>query len=210
MMFYDANVPVSFCKWEACCVIKRILHTLFHSFHFWDKSQIAPAGCRFLTSAAAKKLSRMSYPAAVYSITAAYYHWLVAVPLVGSIGCVLKAQQSPKEEKGKWMFRHKSLGLLTGIVVAPRVAYRLLSAQSYNVEKILGTSAAEHSFAKATHFLLYGFMTVMPISGIAMGYYGGNGLPFFWTTIPGIVKTEDNKKRSGQIAKQVSLADKNM
>ena len=47
-------------------------------------------------------------------------HWVVAFPLIGSIGSVLKAQDAPKEDKGTWMYRHKSLGLLTGIVVAPR------------------------------------------------------------------------------------------
>ena len=44
-------------------------------------------------------------------------------------------------------------------------------------------------------------MTIMPASGIAMGYFGGKGLPFFTTTIPGIVKTDDNKKTTGMIAK---------
>jgi hypothetical protein len=28
---------------------------------------------------------------------------------LGCVGCVLKAQQAPKPEKGKWMHRHKSL-----------------------------------------------------------------------------------------------------
>jgi 1,2-dihydroxy-3-keto-5-methylthiopentene dioxygenase len=31
-------------------------------------------------------------------------------------------------------------------------------------------------------------MTIMPATGIAMGLYGGKGLPFFWTTIPGLEK----------------------
>jgi cytochrome b561 len=66
-------------------------------------------------------------PKALYSSAASYFHWMVAIPLVGCVGTVLKAQQAPKEEKGKWMFRHKSLGLLTGMVVAPRLAYRVLN-----------------------------------------------------------------------------------
>lgn len=37
-----------------------------------------------------------------------------------------------------------------------------------------------------------------------MGYYGGKGLPFFFTTLPGVVKTDDNKKSTGAIAGQVS------
>lgn len=46
-------------------------------------------------------------------------------------------------------------------------------------------------------------MIIMPASGIAMGYYGGKGLPFFGTTFPGVVKTEENKKSTGAIAGQV-------
>jgi cytochrome b561 len=49
----------------------------------------------------------MSVSKIAYSITASSYHWMVALPLMGAVGTVLKAQQSPKEEKGKWMWRHK-------------------------------------------------------------------------------------------------------
>ena len=47
-------------------------------------------------------------------------------------------------------------------------------------------------------------MTIMPATGIAMGYYGGKGLPFFFTTLPGVVKTDENKASTGNIAKRVS------
>lgn len=63
-----------------------------------------------------------------YTVAASYFHWIVAAPMITSIGCVLKAQQSPKEEKGLWIFRHKSFGLLTGMLVAPRIGYRLYNA----------------------------------------------------------------------------------
>ena len=67
----------------------------------------------------------------------------------------------------------------------------------YNVEKIAGTAAWENVLAKAGHYGLYAFMTIMPATGIAMGYYGGKGLPFFYTTIPGAATA------NGNIAKQV-------
>lgn len=51
--------------------------------------------------------------------------------------------------------------------------------------------------------LLYGFMTVMPTSGILMGYYGGKGLPFFATSFAGAKPPDDEtKKKYGQIAKR--------
>eukprot|EP00581_Thalassiosira_minuscula_P007551 CAMPEP_0183703770 /NCGR_PEP_ID=MMETSP0737-20130205/1386_1 /TAXON_ID=385413 /ORGANISM="Thalassiosira miniscula, Strain CCMP1093" /LENGTH=181 /DNA_ID=CAMNT_0025930567 /DNA_START=203 /DNA_END=748 /DNA_ORIENTATION=- len=132
----------------------------------------------------------------VYSVAASYYHWLVAAPLMGSVASVLICQQSPKEEKGKWMWRHKSLGLLTGLVVAPRLGYRLMNAAKYKVGHLPGTGTLEGYAADASHMALYGFMTIMPATGIAMGYFGGKGLPFFVTTIPGAATP------NGGIAKQ--------
>ncbi|KAL7562977.1 hypothetical protein ACA910_018615 [Epithemia clementina (nom. ined.)] len=140
-------------------------------------------------------------PALHYSLAASWFHWAVAIPMVGCVGTVLKAQQAPKEEKGKWMFRHKSLGLLSAMIVAPRFGYRLLARSSYNVRDVLGNSAFENAAGKATHYLLYGFMVIMPGTGVAMGYYGGKGLPFFFTTLPGVTQTEENKKSNGSIAK---------
>jgi cytochrome b561 len=131
-----------------------------------------------------------------YTIAASYYHWLVAAPLVGSVASVLICQQSPKEEKGKWMFRHKSLGLLTGLIVAPRLGYRVFAAAKYKVGHPTGTGPIEGRLADVSHLALYGFMTIMPATGIAMGYYGGKGLPFFWTTIDG------SAVPNGAIAKQ--------
>lgn len=58
------------------------------------------------------------------------------------------------------------------MIVAPRVAYRIFNRKAYNVEELPGGSAAEHMLAKLSHFGLYAFMTVMPATGIAMGYYG--------------------------------------
>lgn len=54
----------------------------------------------------------------------------------------------------------------------------------------------EHILSSISHLGMYGFMFFMPISGIIMGYYGGKGLPFFWTKIPG--KEEPIKSIAGQ------------
>ncbi|CAB9506667.1 Prokaryotic cytochrome b561 [Seminavis robusta] len=143
----------------------------------------------------------MNAPKAAYSVGASWLHWATAIPLIGCVGTVLKAQDAPKSEKGTWMHRHKSLGLLTGMIVLPRVAYRLGNMAAYKVKGIPGVSDVEHKAASLTHYALYGFMTVMPATGIAMGYFGGKGLPFFGTTFGGIVSTDDTKARNGSIAK---------
>ena len=72
--------------------------------------------------------------------------------------------------------------------------------ETQNPQKIpalLPGATWEHMAAHATHAALYAGLIVMPASGVAMGYYGGKGLPFFGMTIPGASKT------NGAIAKQV-------
>jgi cytochrome b561 len=147
-------------------------------------------------------------PASAYSRTASYFHWLVAVPLIGCVGCVLQAQRAPKEEKGDWMFRHKSLGLLTGMIVAPRFLYRLTSG-AYNVRSLQGNASWENTLGSVSHLALYGFMAIMPATGIAMGYYGGKGLPFFYTTFPGATSVDGKiAKNAFNIHKQVGAYGK--
>lgn len=153
----------------------------------------------------------------------------------------------------KWMWRHKSLGVLTGIVVAPRLGYRLFNLakvscsqliigeetvqvkvensfewenpqeahycskafygfflhlifpfcfQQYKIEHLPGHGPVLNIAASASHLALYGFMTIMPATGIAMGMYGGKGLPFFWTTIPGF--EQKNGKLAGQVSSEIA------
>lgn len=93
---------------------------------------------------------------AVYTIAASYYHWMVAIPLIGAVGTVLKAQQAPKEEKGDWMFRHKSLGLLTGMMVAPRLAYRLFGSKAVrqNMYSLMNCVLLRMLFSQSDSFFL--------------------------------------------------------
>mmetsp|Transcript_49796 Transcript_49796/g.149797 ORF Transcript_49796/g.149797 Transcript_49796/m.149797 type:complete len:184 (-) Transcript_49796:412-963(-) len=146
----------------------------------------------------------------LYTTAASYMHWAVGFPLIASIGAVLKAQEAPKEEKGTWMFRHKSMGLLTGILVAPRLAYRLVNAAKFSsVPHLPGSGPIEMKLADVSHIALYSFMGIMPATGIAMGYFGGKGLPFFTTTIPGAKETNPEiAKKAFSIHKQVGVYGK--
>jgi cytochrome b561 len=61
------------------------------------------------------------------------------------------------------------------------VRFRLVSFVQYKVEKLPGASGIEHGLANLGHLGLYVFLTVMPATGIAMGYYGGTKhLSLFW------------------------------
>jgi hypothetical protein len=58
------------------------------------------------------------------------------------------------------------------VSLAPSIFVNTVAVQ-YNVEKLPGASGVEHVLANAGHAGLYVFMTVMPATGILMGYYGG-------------------------------------
>lgn len=143
-----------------------------------------------------------------YSRTASIFHWAVGLPMMGSIGAVLQAQRVPKSEKQFWMHQHESLGLLSAMILVPRLAYRVVAPAAYRVVdlKPIG-STATHSVEKiakdATALGLNGFAVVLSVTGVGMNYISGWGLPFFWTKIPGLKQTPDTKAKYMPLAKQM-------
>ena len=144
----------------------------------------------FKSSIGRKNLSTSSSGAEVapesYSAGVQFFHWTVGGAILASVGLVQVAQYKKGKEKMDIMFYHKSFGLLAGALIAPRLLMRFVSKTPAHVPG----PAVEQLSAQAMHILLYGFMIFMPFSGIAMGYFGGKGLPFFYTTIPGAEKAD--------------------
>jgi len=115
-------------------------------------------------------------------------HWGVGVGILGCFGTVQAAMYTTKDYKpipgyvkGDLMNLHKSFGLLIGAAVVPRLAVRALSTAPAHLPGPYLLNLA----ADASHVLKYALMIAMPATGIAMGYFGGKGLPFFGYTIPG-------------------------
>eukprot|EP00238_Polyblepharides_amylifera_P006292 CAMPEP_0196579076 /NCGR_PEP_ID=MMETSP1081-20130531/17621_1 /TAXON_ID=36882 /ORGANISM="Pyramimonas amylifera, Strain CCMP720" /LENGTH=146 /DNA_ID=CAMNT_0041898527 /DNA_START=333 /DNA_END=773 /DNA_ORIENTATION=+ len=107
--------------------------------------------------------------------------------------------------KVQYMTIHKSTGVLLMGAIIGRVALRLIAGRA-GVPVLPPGGVLQHLAANASHTALYGFMLAMPTSGIAMGYYGGKGIPFFGYTIPGA----DKENRSGWVAKNAFQAHKLM
>lgn len=140
---------------------------------------------------------------AQYSRGLQVMHWTMAGSILACFYHVQMAmyeKSKPKEQRtkgaiGKHMRNHKSWGLLAGGLLLPRLALRVATKAPPHLpgnilEKLGGT---------VSHMYLYAMMTIMPVTGIAMGYYGGKGLPFFGYTIPGA--SEKNGKLAGQAFK---------
>jgi cytochrome b561 len=126
-----------------------------------------------------------------YAAPLRYLHWIMAAGIGGCILTVKMAQDAKGDRKGELMGIHKSFGLLMAAAIVPRVLIRLTST----IPKAVPGPTLEVLAGKAAHYALYAMMLFMPASGIAMGYYGGKGLPFFGWHIPG-AETPD-----GSIAK---------
>lgn len=68
----------------------------------------------------------------------------------------------------------------------PRLIFKAVSKGPGPMSSVLWEKIA----AQVSHAAMYGFMIVMPVTGVAMGYYGGKGLPIFFTSIPGAEKPD--------------------
>jgi cytochrome b561 len=142
-----------------------------------------------------------------YSRTAGFLHWGTALPMMASVAAVLKAQQYPDKkspERQWWMHQHESFGLLTAMILVPSVSHRVIYFKSYNNVKplpeiIAGNAAMEHAAASLAKLGLHGFGIVCAVTGVAMNYLSGWGIPFFWTKVPGLEKTPENSQKYGAL-----------
>eukprot|EP00164_Ancoracysta_twista_P012553 GFYU01019742.1.p1 GENE.GFYU01019742.1~~GFYU01019742.1.p1 ORF type:complete len:247 (-),score=68.24 GFYU01019742.1:49-732(-) len=134
-----------------------------------------------------------------YAKSLRWLHWIIGGGTLFCFGTVQAAQRTKGETKGNLMSAHKSMGLLLGMVVPARIAIRL----STKIPPHLPGAKWEQMAGSASHGLLYAAMVVMPASGIAMGYFGGKGLPFFGAHIPG------SSTPNGAIAKNAFKIHKN-
>lgn len=120
-------------------------------------------------------------------------HWTMASGVLASFGLVELAKRTDKKNPLKWelMKYHKTIGLFLAALITVRIGVRLTSKLP---ALIPGPSFIQWG-GNLSHLALYSFMIFMPVSGIAMGYFGGGGLPFFEYKIPG--KKEPNKTIAG-------------
>ena len=142
--------------------------------------------------------SAVSHAPEAYSGAVQAMHWSMGGCVLGCFAYVNFAQQTKdKQLKTEYMFIHKSFGTLACMLLVPRVLVRVMS-------KSVGPVSPEawvRFGANAGHAAMYGFLTLMPVTGVVMGYYGGNGLPFFTTTLPAAPADQLDKKLAGQAYK---------
>ena len=118
--------------------------------------------------------------------------------MIGCFAYVNLAQQTEdKKLKMDYMFLHKSCGTLAAGLLLPRLVFRATSRSAGQIapEPVMKAVAA------VSHAAMYGFLILMPTTGVAMGWYGGKGLPFFTTTLPGAQGDAKDGKLAGKAFK---------
>jgi cytochrome b561 len=105
------------------------------------------------------------------------FHWVVALMIIALliVGYTM-TDMVPSDEKWKIYGMHKATGTIVLILVLLRVVWKLI-----NVEVLLPADLPswQKFGAKATYFLLYCFMFIMPVSGILMSLFSGNEVNVF-------------------------------
>ena len=111
----------------------------------------------------------------VYGTTSRLLHWLIAALILMMLGLGWNMDIIPKEWKPVWLGIHKSLGIIILLLAVVRLSWRVycppppLPSDMHRMEQFA---------AVAVHWLLYGFLFAMPLTGWAMTSAKGKPIIF--------------------------------
>ncbi|MEO5659267.1 MAG: cytochrome b/b6 domain-containing protein [Polaromonas sp.] len=113
-----------------------------------------------------------------YTRTAMLLHWLIALLLLGqfALGWYLEGIPRGVPARGYFTNLHKSTGLLTGLLILVRLGWRLTHTPPPLPDSV---PRWQQQAATASHYLLYVFMVVMPLSGYIASNFSKFGVDFF-------------------------------
>jgi cytochrome b561 len=105
------------------------------------------------------------------------FHWLIVLLILGMAIVGLTMVELPKTPKYFWVYTaHKSTGITVLVLVVARLAWRLYAGKP---QPVPGTPTWQKQIAEVTHWMLYGLILAMPLSGWL--YDSASGLrPFRW------------------------------
>lgn len=127
----------------------------------------------------------MRSQSATYSTVDRVNHWLVALAVIGLLvaGWTLYLDALDREAAGNLRDMHKAIGVCVLAFGIWRVGYRLLNGFPEGVGNVPSWQAMS---ARIAHYILLAGILVMPLSGLARGYFAGRGTDVFGLfSIPG-------------------------
>lgn len=113
-----------------------------------------------------------------YTRTAILLHWLIAILLLGQFAFGWYLGEIPRgtPDRSYFVNLHKSTGMLLGLLILTRLAWRLTHAPPPLPESV---PRWQQRMAAASHRLLYVCMVVMPLSGYVASNFSKWGVHFF-------------------------------
>jgi cytochrome b561 len=121
------------------------------------------------------------------------FHWLISFMIITLliVGFTM-ASMEPSDQKWQLYAGHKATGVIVLSLVVLRFLWRLVNTQ---VLLPIDIPAWQKAAARSTHYILYFFMFMMPISGIMMSRLGGHDIDVFGMfTIHALEKNPDIAK----------------
>jgi cytochrome b561 len=113
-----------------------------------------------------------------YTRTAMLLHWLIAILLLSqfAFGWYLNGIPRGTPARGYFVNLHKSTGMLLGLLILARLAWRLMHAPPPLPDTI---PRWQQRMAELSHCMLYVCMLVMPLSGYIASNFSKHGVNFF-------------------------------
>lgn len=115
-----------------------------------------------------------------YTGTAIALHWFIALLLLGQFAFGLALEDIPRgtPERGYYVNLHKSIGILIGLLILLRLAWRL----THKPPQLPDTMAPwQRRAAWFSHAALYACMLALPLSGYLASNFSRHGIKFFNT-----------------------------
>jgi cytochrome b561 len=116
-------------------------------------------------TATAQPLASARAPRSTYSSVAITLHWLIALAMLTNIALAWYFQTLPRAAQVAPVQLHKSIGITVLLLTLIRIGWRLVNAPPLLPDTM---PAWEKWAARANHFVFYGLMLAMPLSGWAM------------------------------------------
>ena len=119
-----------------------------------------------------------SAPPDRYTRTAVVLHWLIGIALIAEIAFGFLLREIPRgtPARGPWTNLHKSIGIVLGILILARIAWRFMHRPPALPPAI---SPWESAAARVNHTAMYFCMVAIPLSGYLASNFSKNGVKFF-------------------------------
>lgn len=127
----------------------------------------------------------LTEPSNRYSSVSLTLHWTIAVAVLAQIGLIMAHDATEGALSREFVQTHKAVGMTILVLTLARLGWRLanpLIALPY------GTPTWERILSRATHFLFYAVLLILPLTGWLASSADARGISWFglfdWPLLP--------------------------